>query len=330
MPTSWPGVAMVVGIDERLEPGELDLGEAQGDLGGRMSCEPAAATAPDACAGCSAARPVLGKARNYSRIALRAGRIAYAARDGDAARRVRPKPDRPSPSTERRRPASRPPRPRGTRPRRLPAQAAAPVPRAGSGRRRRGNADETRIRPADRADSAPRPPPPCAPCPSSRDRARRRAASACTDAAARANSALRRRELDDAAEVHHADAIGDVVDHREVVRDEEIGEAHPLLQVAHQVQHLRLHRHVERGRRLVADEEPRLRSTARGRSRCAAAARRRTGADTSRRRRRASPTCASSAADARAISASRSSPAPAPRIGSATMSATRQRGLRLA
>ena len=35
--------------------------------------------------------------------------------------------------------------------------------------------------------------------------------------------------------------------------------AMPALQVAHQVQHLRLHRDVERGGRLVADQEPRLR-----------------------------------------------------------------------
>ena len=113
----------------------------------------------------------------------------------------------------------------------------------------------------------------------------------------------RRRQLDDAAEVHHADAIGDVVDDREVVRDEEIGEAEPLLQVAHQVQHLRLHRDVERGRRLVADEEAAARSTARARSRSAAAGRRRTDADTSRRRRAARPTCASSAATRAATSA---------------------------
>ena len=95
-----------------------------------------------------------------------------------------------------------------------------------------------------------------------------------------ANSVARRRQLDDAAEVHHADAVGDVVDDGEVVRDEEVGEAERALQVAHQVQHLRLHRHVERRRRLVADEERADWSTARARSRCAAAGRRRTGADT--------------------------------------------------
>ncbi len=74
----------------------------------------------------------------------------------------------------------------------------------------------------------------------------------------RSEQLARRRELDDAPEVHHADAIGDVMDHREVVRNEEVREAETPLQVAHQVQHLRLHRHVERRRRLVADEEARL------------------------------------------------------------------------
>ncbi len=46
-----------------------------------------------------------------------------------------------------------------------------------------------------------------------------------------------------------------MLDHREIVRDEEIGEAQPLAQVHEQVQHLRLDRHVEGGHRLVADDE---------------------------------------------------------------------------
>ena len=43
--------------------------------------------------------------------------------------------------------------------------------------------------------------------------------------------------------------------HGEVVRDEQVGQAEPVLQVAHQVQDLRLDRDVERGGRLVADDE---------------------------------------------------------------------------
>jgi hypothetical protein len=70
-----------------------------------------------------------------------------------------------------------------------------------------------------------------------------------------AEQARRRRELHDAPQVHDADAVGDVMDDREVVRDEEICEPESALQVAHQVQHLRLHRNVERGSRLVAHEE---------------------------------------------------------------------------
>jgi hypothetical protein len=47
----------------------------------------------------------------------------------------------------------------------------------------------------------------------------------------------------------------DVLDHREVVADEEVGEARAALQVLHQVQDLRLHRDVEGRGRLVADQE---------------------------------------------------------------------------
>ena len=40
------------------------------------------------------------------------------------------------------------------------------------------------------------------------------------------------RELDDLAEIHDRDAVADVLDHREVVRDEQVGELQLLLQVA--------------------------------------------------------------------------------------------------
>ena len=67
-----------------------------------------------------------------------------------------------------------------------------------------------------------------------------------------------RRGLDDAAEIHHGDAVGDVLHHREIVRDEDVGEAEPPLQVAQQVEHLRADRHVERRDRLVAHDQLRL------------------------------------------------------------------------
>ena len=62
-------------------------------------------------------------------------------------------------------------------------------------------------------------------------------------------------QFDDAPAVHHGDAIGDDLDQREVVGDEEVGEIALLLQVAHEVEHLRPHRHVERGDRLVGHDE---------------------------------------------------------------------------
>ena len=64
--------------------------------------------------------------------------------------------------------------------------------------------------------------------------------------------------FDDAAEIHHRDAVADVLDHREIVRDEQVSEPHLALQVDHQVQDLRLDRDVERRHRLVADDQLRL------------------------------------------------------------------------
>ena len=46
---------------------------------------------------------------------------------------------------------------------------------------------------------------------------------------------LGRRQLGHLAQVHHADAIGEVLDDREVVRDEQIGEAELPLQVLQEV-----------------------------------------------------------------------------------------------
>ena len=56
-------------------------------------------------------------------------------------------------------------------------------------------------------------------------------------------------------EVHHRDPLRDLPHHGEVVRDEEVGEPALALEVGEQVEHLRLHRHVERRHRLVADDE---------------------------------------------------------------------------
>ena len=69
----------------------------------------------------------------------------------------------------------------------------------------------------------------------------------------------RRRKLDDPAEIHDPDAVGDVMDDRKVMRNKKIRKPHLSLQFPHQVQHLRLDRDVERGGRLVAHEKARVR-----------------------------------------------------------------------
>jgi hypothetical protein len=65
----------------------------------------------------------------------------------------------------------------------------------------------------------------------------------------------RRPLLHRQAEVHDQHVVRDVPHHAEVVRDEQVGEPELGLKVGHQIQHLRLHRHVERGHRLVGDDQ---------------------------------------------------------------------------
>ena len=65
-------------------------------------------------------------------------------------------------------------------------------------------------------------------------------------------------DLADLAEVHHNDAIGHVLDDREIVADEQQREAVAGLHVLQNVEDLGLHRHVERGHRLVADQHLRI------------------------------------------------------------------------
>jgi D-alanyl-D-alanine carboxypeptidase (penicillin-binding protein 5/6) len=61
--------------------------------------------------------------------------------------------------------------------------------------------------------------------------------------------------LDDPPEVHHRDAVADVLDDREVVRDEQISEAELGLEVLQQIEDLRLNGHIERRNGFVADEQ---------------------------------------------------------------------------
>ena len=65
-------------------------------------------------------------------------------------------------------------------------------------------------------------------------------------------------QLHDLAQVHDRHTVADVLDDPQVVRDEEVGQAELLLQVLQQVDDLRLDRDVERGHRLVGDDEARL------------------------------------------------------------------------
>ncbi len=64
--------------------------------------------------------------------------------------------------------------------------------------------------------------------------------------------------LDDAPEIHDGDAIRGVFHHRKVVGDEQIGKAELVLQVLQQVNDLGLDRYVERGDRLIENEQARL------------------------------------------------------------------------
>ena len=71
----------------------------------------------------------------------------------------------------------------------------------------------------------------------------------------RAIEVVARRHLADPAEVHDHDPVADVTHHREVVRDEEIGEVELALEILEQVDDLRLDGDVERRHRLVADDD---------------------------------------------------------------------------
>ena len=84
------------------------------------------------------------------------------------------------------------------------------------------------------------------------------AAPSCTGAAARSNTSSRSAQLDDPPEVHHRHPVAQVLDHAQVVGDEHQREVEPALQVAQQVQDLRLDRHVEGRHRLVGHEEARV------------------------------------------------------------------------
>ena len=65
----------------------------------------------------------------------------------------------------------------------------------------------------------------------------------------------RLRLLDQPAEVHHTDPVADVADDGEVVGHDQEGQPELVLQLLEQVDHLGLHRHVERADRLVGHDQ---------------------------------------------------------------------------
>ncbi len=64
-----------------------------------------------------------------------------------------------------------------------------------------------------------------------------------------------RRHFHDLAEIHDRNAMGHVLDDREIVADEQQREAELALQILQQIDDLRLDRNVERGNRLVAHDQ---------------------------------------------------------------------------
>ena len=71
----------------------------------------------------------------------------------------------------------------------------------------------------------------------------------------RGEHALHLALLDDLAALHDADPVGELAHDAEVVRDEQHRHAERGLRVLQQLQNLRLHRDVERGGRLVGDQQ---------------------------------------------------------------------------
>ena len=72
------------------------------------------------------------------------------------------------------------------------------------------------------------------------------------------NTASRRPDLDDAAEIHDRDPMGEVAHQAKIMGDEEDGQAEPLLQLEQQVDDLRLHGDIEGRDELVGDQAFRL------------------------------------------------------------------------
>ena len=71
----------------------------------------------------------------------------------------------------------------------------------------------------------------------------------------RAHQDFARRQFHDTAFAHHGHAVGHIVHHREIVRNEEIGQPEILLQILKKIEDLRLYGDIEGGNGFVADEK---------------------------------------------------------------------------
>jgi hypothetical protein len=67
---------------------------------------------------------------------------------------------------------------------------------------------------------------------------------------------IRRPEFHEPPQVGDRDPIAHMGDHRQVVRDEHIGQAELALQIGEQIEHIAADRHVQRRDHLVADDQP--------------------------------------------------------------------------
>ena len=128
--------------------------------------------------------------------------------------------------------------------------------------------------------------------------------------------------------LHDDDTIAQQAHHIQIMRHEQIAHAQRLLEVLQQIEHHRLHRDVERGGRLVEDDEFGIAARSRARCRRAPSARRRADAESGRADSSGRPTWRGELLAARAH---RVAPltSPSRRIGSAMARAAVKRGLRL-
>ena len=127
-----------------------------------------------------------------------------------------------------------------------------------SGRTRTGSADGSGSPPAAAPGRAPRRAAPRAACRVPSGRGTAPISASVYGCSGSRPQRLRRSGLDDHAEVHDRDDVGDVPDDREVVRDQQQAEREPAREVDEEVRDLRLRGRVERRERLVEHDHRRV------------------------------------------------------------------------